>query len=171
MSEQSEYTNLEQSTKPNYQTVEGLKAHTLWSQLTSKQQKFVLLYIESGGNRIDAAKGAFLPRSEKNADSMAHKLLKIYAIKKLLSLYFGHEIEGSALNRGEFLLILADRLRDPDCSNEQWVKMAQMHLALKGWKTRPLPLKPQSGSQKPIVDPEDVDAIVRRLEKAQENEE
>lgn len=162
--------------KPNYQTVEGLKRHPLWQQLTNKQKKFVLLYIEKDGDRVAAARGAFLPRNDKNAENLAQRLLKLFPVRKLLSVFYGYELSGSAISRGEFMLLLSDRVRDPENEGATWLRMAQLFMALKGWKLRTAPDKPSKA--KPEPEPEepedeisDVDKLVRRMEAEEQNNE
>lgn len=171
-------SHLQEPEKPgpkyDYQSVEGLKRHPLWSQLTTRQQNFVLFYIEHDGDRIAAAKLAYRPKGDKSADGMAHRLLKVFPIRKLLSIYFGYEIEGSPLSRSEMILLLSDRLRSTDCADREWHNLAAMYLGLKGWKIRPAPVKkvkePEVVEAEKAVE-ENLDDVVLRLEREQANEE
>lgn len=151
---------------PKYKTIEGLRTHPLWHQLTVKQKTFLEQYIETG-DRIQAIRSAFDFKTDKGADLHATRVLKNYAVKTLLAVYYGYEVLGEPLKRQEFLQLVSDRLRDPHIKNSEFCSLARVAADLMAAK--PLP------QRKVKEDSLSPDVLIRRIEadrkRAREQEE
>jgi hypothetical protein len=131
----------------DYATIDGLKTHPLWQQLTDKQKTFVLTYIETEGDRLKSAKTAFDVETDRAAVGMAARLLRNYLVRGVLSAFHGYDIAHSTVGRTELLAIISARLRRTDCPFREFEVLTRMYADIKGWRTN---VKP--GLKKKVVE-------------------
>jgi len=127
--------------------VKKMMANPAWEQLTPRQQQFVKLYVTNGGNKMQAVQAVYNHSDERSAESAANKLLRNEAIKKLIRVALGKTFAPGRIDKGEFLVLLAERLRDKNTAAATWIKLAEMQFVMRGWKL-PSPLKDQQAEQK-----------------------
>lgn len=137
------------------QTLTGLRSHGLYKQLSDPQKAFLDTFIRTGGNRIEAAKAAYVCKDEKSASTLASRLLRQPAIQSLLALFYDYEQQRSApLTKRELMTVVSTRLVRKDISNSAFAQLADLLARLSGW------------TQEPAQEPEpNIDALVRELEK------
>lgn len=123
-------------TDVDYQTVEGLQQHPLFKDLTEKRRKFVLNFIAFDGDKVKASRHAFNCKSEEVAETLAYRTIRDAAIRTLIGLYYGYEMQPAPVTRSEFLSLVSTRLRKNDCPDATFAIMARMVTDLNGWKPR-----------------------------------
>ena len=141
------------------QTLTGLRSHGLYKQLSDPQKAFLDTFIK-GGNRIEAAKAAYVCKDDKSASTLASRLLRQPAIQSLLALFYDYEQQRSApLTKRELMTAVSTRLVRKDISNSAFAQLADLLARLSGW------------TQEPAQEPEpNIDALVRELEKHKGNQ-
>lgn len=152
---------------PEFRNFAALVKNPLWKQLTDKQKKFVEVYLDTDKDHLAATRGSHTVQTEESANSIGLRLLKHPAIRQLLGLFYGYDLEGGLVNRSEFLLLLADRLRDVRTPSSDWKSLAQMYRAMRGWKLRNPPAvgRPKENpTEDKSVKASDLDEMVRRME-------
>lgn len=151
--------------------IKKMMANPAWEQLTPRQQQFVKLYVTNGGNKMAAVKAVYDHSDERSAESAANKLLRNEAIKKLIKIALGKTFAPGRIDKAEFLVLLAERLRDKGTPVPSWIKLAEMQFVMRGWKL-PSSLREQQKEQKSEQGQTDasedqlrnVDALVRQME-------
>lgn len=145
-----------------YRNINGIKKHPLWHQLTSKQQNFLIAYIETLDRVQAVEKAGYEFSTEDAAELHATRLLSNFAVKNLLAAYFGYELQGEILKKEEFLRLLSDRLRNPHTKTSEFVVMARITSELMLGKRGPGKSRPTNQS---------VDDLVQAIEKARKESE
>lgn len=162
----------------NYQTIEGLKKHPLFALLTSKQQKFLIAFIESNGDRHFAAKTALQAKEGRSAETASVRMLRVTGLRKLLSVYYGYEAEQSPMTRSEFTGLIAARLRKVELRDATFTRLAEIFIEQKNWKRKSDPRReeilgdvlPKESDTEPVAAAElSVDDLVRKLEEERKN--
>jgi hypothetical protein len=141
--------------KPDYKTLEGLKKHPMYQQLTDNQRLFLIAYIESDGNRnLATAKVSKTARP----DLYAIRNLRLPNIKALLVAYYGKTEDVTPLNKTELKQMLVARLRNPECSDRTFILLLDQYRSLVGTKA------PRTGPElvRPQVDT--IDTLVQQIE-------
>ena len=115
-------------------TLSQLKEDSKFLRLTEKQQKFVLAFCESGGNKIKAGHAAYECKSDDSAQAMAYSALRNPVIKALVTEFV--EIVPERFTKDELLDRLGGCLRR--CTDDEKIlKYAGMISDLEGWKIKP----------------------------------
>ena len=112
----------------DYKTVEGIKQHPIFLLLTAKQQKFFLTYIETGGDREAAVIQAGF-RTKRN-DVVAMRQLRSVYVRKLISIFYGYELEQAAMSKSELTGLIAARLRQPNIKNSDFRHLSDQLIEL-----------------------------------------
>jgi hypothetical protein len=118
---------------PDYQTLEGIQKHPLFTLLTGKQQVFVVEYIRSGGDRLKAEKVAY---NSKKPAVTAMRCLRTAYVRKLIAVYYGYEQDLTPMGKQEMLGLIAARLRRPSLPDKEFRSLAGMWLLLKAGNKR-----------------------------------
>jgi hypothetical protein len=148
---------------PKYKTLEGLKTHPLFQLLTLKQQVFVTTYIETNGDREQAViKAGF--RTTKN-DVVAMRQIRSTYVRKLLSLYYGYDLEESRMSRTELSGLIAARLRKASLNNRDFTKLADQMMELNWQKKGPGRPSKQETKDNAADSDQTIDGLVRQIEK------
>jgi hypothetical protein len=149
----------------DYTTLEGLKTHPLWEQLTEKQATFLEQFILTG-NKVESALEAYDTTSRTSAVALAHTALKGYEVKTLLSLYRGYSIRGSHVTRTELLSLISDRLRSEKLSISEFRNLSAVYADVKGWRIS----KQKRGTNLLDKDPEDLKSSLQLMQLVQQYE-
>jgi hypothetical protein len=137
-------------------TVEDLKNHPLYCQLTTKMQKFVSTFVTNGYNLLDAVKAAYNSKSDKSAEAHGRNMLRNWKVRSLVSFMGDYSLEGAVLTRREAIAIVSDRLRDKETPAQWFCKLYDILKELRGSFTTEDPLPEEEAS--------DVNKLVRDLE-------
>jgi hypothetical protein len=144
-----------------------LQDDPLFKQLTLKQQNFLLEYQQTLDS-TEAVLNAFDCKKETTAQSYVHKLLNNTRIRRLIRTYINPEIDYVCpTSRHEFLVLLSQRLRNPQLSDTMFCQLTDSLLAITGWRPRrrviPLSAKPAPAKTEVAMQP-DIDALVLQIE-------
>jgi hypothetical protein len=152
-----------------YSTLEGLKQHPLWRQLTDKQQVFVEQYIRTK-DRFAAVRTAF-DVGEVGADGFSARLLQHRQIRPLIAAHFGYKTDkDGALTKNDLADLISKRLRSGTLSDGYFRELTVWYIRLRGWDDA-THNKSGKGAIKDAFDKRteqvitDVDEMVRLLEK------
>jgi hypothetical protein len=138
------------------------ESHTLWLQITPKQQKFIKTYLETK-DRVISVKAAYNCKTDTSASCFADKLMRSWKVQQILAHAGGYTTEGRMLNKQEAMQLVSDRLRDKDIPAVAFTKLFVMFAQLNGWLKR----SPSTGL---LCEPEDapeqdINQLVRQMEK------
>lgn len=134
----------------DYHTLAGIQKHPLFDLLTAKQQVFLVEYIKSSGDRLQAEKVAY---NSKKPDVTAMRLLRTTYVRKLIAIYHGYEQDLTPMGRQELLGLIAARLRRPSLSDKDFRSLTGMWLLLKAGTKRQKALRQdlKRGFSEPVV--------------------
>lgn len=143
---------------------ERMHAHALWSQLTTKQQNFVTLFVDTR-DATKAALGSYKCSNNKSAEQLGRVQLRNWKIRKMVAYMGGYDIEGSLVSRSEVLTLISDKLRSQGIEDDNFVKLLNIYTEMIGWQ-------PRNRRGKATIDlPEDIDVTVRKIEQQRKKEE
>jgi phage terminase small subunit len=147
-----------------YKTIDGLKTHPLYGQLSEKQQKFLISYLENNGNRTLAASAAYVTDKPQ---SMGLKLLRHPVISKLIAIYHDYGIPNVPMSKTELIGLIAGRLRDEKTSGKDFVALVTQYveIALNNRSLKKKMSEETEVSETPQEPEVDIDTLVRQLEK------
>lgn len=121
-------------------TVEDLKNHPLYCQLTAKMQKFVVEFVTNEYKLVAAVNSAYTCKSEKNAEAQGRNLLRNWKVRKLVSFMGDYSLDGAVVTRKEAIALISDRLRDKATPAQWFCKLYEMFMILRGdFSTEKLP--------------------------------
>jgi hypothetical protein len=149
-------------------TISELQQHELWAKLTPSQQKFLLAYLDSNGNKLKASRATWNAGTDAVAKDLANKALRNPKIRKLLAAYQGVEIADCIfpMTRRELSDLIARRLRTPQgMKHADFIRMTELFMYLRGWDPA-LVINPPGAKDRG----DSVDDIVLALEKAAREE-
>lgn len=146
------------------QSLDDLKAHPLFKLLTTKQQQFVLVYIELGGDRVAAVKRVY---GENKGEPLAMRCIRTAHIRKLIAFYYGYEVDQASMGKPELAMLISARLRRPETNDSTFVRLAECFLELisrkRNLKKTGRPRKEESEDVLEQGEPE-IDDMVRLIE-------
>lgn len=117
---------------PDPVSLEDVKGHPLFVQLTPRQQAFVTHYCETQDKVAAIRAAGYQCKSDQTADMMARKNLKHAVIKQLVAIGLGYEPTGGILSKKEVLLLMSDRLREnPNAT--VFSRLIWLFSQLRGW--------------------------------------
>jgi hypothetical protein len=125
-------------------TIDDLRLHPLFFQLTAKQREFLMEFV-TNGYKVNAAVMKAYPRmaSETNANSHGRKLLRNWKMRRLVTFMGDYKLEGMVATKEEVAQLLTERIRDK-ATPAQWFLEIYRELAyLSGWMKRPSPGNPK----------------------------
>jgi len=161
----SEEVNLEPQVEavPDYTTVEGLKQHPLFVRLKLKKQRWLLAYIELKGDRIAATRAVTACRTHNSLAVEASRCLADSAVRQLIRIHYGCEMEPLPANKKRFVGALTEKLSDPTLSTAEFERIARLAANIAGWETQRYK---RIAAKAPIEEkPQTVDELVLQLEK------
>lgn len=164
---------------PNvYATLDGLKTHPLWHQLTDAQRKFIEVLL-SGASKMAAARAAYNVGSDNAASALASKLMRHVEIRTLLSAHWGYPLLASHVSKRELCSLISMKLRaakESDSSLSEMRHLSSIYAELKGWRRVPRRVKDkQSGSEdeavRPLESRNELMKLVKQYEREQGHDE
>lgn len=109
-----------------------IQEHPLYLQLSDKQRRFVLKYVETQ-DKLQAIKYAeYDCRDSRTSEMMANKNFKHPVIKQLLAEALGYAPSGGILNKKETIVMVSECARKTR-NNALKAKWVTMLMVLKGW--------------------------------------
>lgn len=144
-----------------FRSVEGIQKHPLFKHLTDKQQKFLVTFLTSNGNKVESAKAAYNSKNENAAKVMAAKTLNNPKVRSLLSIYDDYEESVGTLDKKQLLEILSSRIRGSKGNESSFVKLVELFVDMQGWG---------KDKRKPQPEPEtdnDLFSLVKQIEQGQ----
>jgi hypothetical protein len=123
--------------KVNYRTLEGIQTHPLFTQLTVRQRKFLLTYIETNGDKEAAVKASYEFNTKVAAEVHVSRVLGNRNIRTLLGAYYGTELPTKPLTQNETEELLSERLRDRKIAIVYFLPMIKLYTQLRGWVVAP----------------------------------
>lgn len=133
--------------------IKEMKAHPAYFQLTNKQQRFILAFIDSGGNARAAAQSVFNCKTAQSADNLAKKVLKKWQVRKLLQIVGEYSFTGILMTKEEAMYLISERMRDESITADQFSTMLKFMSGALGW------VEPAKGKK------DDIDSLVQKLER------
>jgi hypothetical protein len=110
-------------------TLEDLKQDNLYHQLTEQQKQWVVGYIDSNRNLIEATMKAYDCKDEKSARALGRQMRNRADIVALLDKYFGQEPPPS---KEQFMQRIWKSIQS--CSNPRDMNpLAILYARLRGW--------------------------------------
>jgi len=153
----------------DYRTLEGIKKHPVYHLLTVKQQKFLDIYLETGGDRLRAAALAFT--SNNNTDLSATRALSSAYTRELIAIYYGYRADLIPMSKDELLGILTARIRT-EKDNRILVGLVDKYVKLTERKKRtPKKGRPTNETllENSDIGSSEIDEIVRQIEEERRN--
>jgi hypothetical protein len=148
---------------PQYKTLDGLKTHPMFQLLTLKQQVFVITYIETNCDKVKAVTAAGFITTKP--DVVAMRQMRSTYVRKLLSIYYGYDLEQSRMTRTELSGLIAARLRKPNLANKDFAKLADQMMELNWQKRGPGRPTKQETKDSTAGSDQTIDGLVRQIEK------
>lgn len=125
--------------KNNYSTLEGIQQHPAYLDLTTNQQKWVLIYLETG-DRITATHTAYpstaKPTTTKHdyAEERATANMRVPNIRAVIAAFTGVEPPPLPLKRHELSALISEQLRSPDIKPSEFTKLTTYLMILNDWR-------------------------------------
>lgn len=124
--------------KFDYNTQEGILKHPAFLDLPARQQQWFTELVANGGDKIAATHKVYpsTTREHPHHDYTAEritKLMRVPAMRLLVSLYFSEAAPHLVMSREELALHLSLHMRDSGIAPELFYKYAQLLMMLKGW--------------------------------------
>jgi hypothetical protein len=113
-------------------TLDEVKSHPLFAQLTVKQQAFITAYIETKDNVSSIKAAGYTCKLDKTADMLARKNLKHPVIKQLIALGLGYETDGGLMSKSELMLRMSEAIRITKNTTE-FSRLSLLYTYLRGW--------------------------------------
>jgi len=116
--------------------LDDLRRHDLWPKLSATQQKVLLAYLESPGDKLAAARKVWNSKKDGALRDMMNRALRNPKIRKLLAFYRGATVtdELFPLTRRELGDLIARRLRETrGLSNKDFIHLAELFIHMRGW--------------------------------------
>lgn len=148
-------------------TIDQLQQHELWQRITPGQRKFLLTYIEAGGDKLKAGRQCW-PNTKSDATlrDMVNRALRKPSIRKLLAYYRGATVtdELFPMTRRELSDLIARRLRTPQgITNAAFIRLTELFIDLRGWN--PAAKKEAPEDTTPAGRGDSVDDLVLAIER------
>lgn len=156
-----------ETTEANYRTVEGIKTHPLYRLITTKQQQFLIAYIESSGDRAHAAEVAY---AAAKPDLTGKKVLQSAYVRELIAAYYGYKADMTAMNKSELIGLISARLRRGDCPHAVFNSLADKLIILTSRKPKNNGGGRPKNSEREGIALEavpEIDALVKQIEEEQ----
>lgn len=116
--------------------VEKLREHPLWHELTDRQQRFLVNFVQSDGQKEQSVEAVYDCRDNRSARAMVSTLLRRPTIKQILLEVCGYELKRTHITRGELLSLISVRLRNNKLSIREFTLLSGVYSDLKGWRKR-----------------------------------
>jgi hypothetical protein len=155
----------------DYRTVEGLRTHPLFQMLTTKQQDFLLTYIETNGDRIAAVTKVY---GSKKPDQIGMRVMRTTYIRKLIAIYYGYEIDQVPMGKKELAGLIAARLRRANIRDEIFTRLTDYFMELTfRKKTLKHPGRPTDEEREKTLEEgeENIDRLVQAIEREKRKQE
>lgn len=124
--------------KEQYQTIEGIQTHPCFGVLSPRQKEWFLELCRTNGDRMAATHKVY-PSTQKThtrhnyASEKISLLMHKPAIRTLIAAYFG-DVVPLPMTRSEMALLISNRLRDPELSNAEFLRLSQTLIVLNSWQ-------------------------------------
>lgn len=115
-------------------TIDKIKQHPLFAQLTAKQQAFTEHFIQTQ-DLIISSRAAYNCKDEHSAEMLARKNLKHPIVKQLVAMALKYEPTGGLLTKGEMMLAMSEKIRTAKRVSD-FTKLVMIFSELKGWTGR-----------------------------------
>ena len=135
-------------------TLEEIKVHPLFRQLTDKQQLFVEHYVHTQELAESTKAAGYNCKDEVAYERMGRKNLRNPIIKQLIAKGLNYDPMGGMLTKAEVMLLLSEHLRKCTSHEAVFLRMAALFSELKGWTGK--------GSQVPDIS-EAVKAVEEKI--------
>lgn len=112
--------------------LDTVKQHPLFNQLTERQQKFTVAFIETQEKAGSIQSAGYVCKTTQTAVMLARKNLKHPVIKQLVALGLGYEPAGGILAKSEVLLRMSDHIRTTNNTTE-FSRLVILYTRLRGW--------------------------------------
>jgi hypothetical protein len=107
-------------TDPVYRSMDGIKTHPFWSQVSLASRRFLSHYLTSR-DKIAAAHTSGKMKDDKSAATMANRYLADWRVRYLIAEYRGQPMPEAMtpIDRRELSFLLSQRMRTGEASDQR----------------------------------------------------